>query len=92
MDDAAGGGPLRKGTQAKKPDLPPPIDAGLDGALRVRFSLRVWFPQSLLFFVRVWRPRSLLSMLAFVYMTTCCYCFSRVLWEQPARQLFVPCL
>ena len=36
-DDAAGG-PLRKGTQAKKDikvDLPPPIDAGLDGALKV---------------------------------------------------------
>ncbi len=37
-DEAAGGGPLRKGTQAKKDlkvDLPPPIDAGLDGALKV---------------------------------------------------------
>ena len=35
VDDAAGG-PLRKGTQSKKVELPPPIiDAGLDGALRV---------------------------------------------------------
>ena len=35
-DDAAAGGPLRKGTQSKKVELPPPIiDAGLDGSLKV---------------------------------------------------------